>query len=181
MQSPSESGWVVFAKWAFQIISGAFLLLSFLITYRHNVRVRASDLLLKLEEHFNTLGSKLAFLEYKQTCYEPIKDILTRFTARPDNLSEGERKTLSDIDECIRFLYICTLQSGNKIQSNRSSRIAFFNPSRLPHAYHYYLNKLNDQVGRPELVAYVRAFFPTLSAWLRRNEDVLAHPEQFQD
>lgn len=56
---------VVFAKWAVQILSGIFLLLSFLITYRHNARVRASDLLLELEEHFNTLGSKLAFLEYK--------------------------------------------------------------------------------------------------------------------
>jgi hypothetical protein len=88
------------------------LLLSFLITYRHNVRVRASDPLLKLEEHFNTLGSKLAFLEYKQTCYQPIKDILTRFMAGPDNLSEGERKTLSDIDECIRFLYSCSESIG---------------------------------------------------------------------
>jgi hypothetical protein len=76
MHPSGDTGWIVFAKWAVQVISGAFLLLSFLLTYRHNVRVRASDLLLKLEDHFNALGPKLFFLEYKQTCYDPVKDIL---------------------------------------------------------------------------------------------------------
>jgi hypothetical protein len=157
-QSP-ETAWVVFVKWAAQILSGLFLLLSFLVTFRHNVRVRASDLLLKLEEHFNTLGSKLAFLEYRQTCYQPIKDIFVRFVDCPDSLSESERKTLSDIDDCIRFLYICTLQSGDKINLTGSWWNTFFNQSRLPHAYHYYLNKLNDEEGRPELVRYVGLSF----------------------
>ncbi len=172
---------MVLAKWAVQIVSGTFLLLSFLITYRHNVRVRASDLLLKLEEHFNMLGSKLAFLEYKKTCYEPIKDILVRFIECPDNLSESERKTLSDIDDCIRFLYICTLQSGQRIELSGSWWKTFFNPSRLPHAYHYYLHKLNDKKDRPELVRYVGALFPTLSGWLSRNKDALARAEHVQE
>jgi hypothetical protein len=52
------------------------------------------------------------------------------------------------------------------------------NPSRLPHAYYYYLRKLNDKAGRPELVEYVNAFFPRLSRWLSRNENVLAHGER---
>lgn len=166
------------AKWIVQTFSGVFLLLSFLLTYRHNVQVRASDLLLKLEEHFNSLGSKLAFLEYKQTCYEPIKGILVAFGQDPDLLSENERKTLGDIDECIRFLYICSLHAGDKIHLLGRRRLwDFLHPSRLPHAYYYYLNKLNDKKHRPELYEYVRRFFPALSAWLHRNQDSLAYPE----
>ena len=169
--------WVQGAKWGVQTISGIFLLLSFLITYRHSVKVRAGDLLLKLEETFNKLGSKLDFLEYKQTCYEPIKGILARFRENPDNLLENERRTLGDIDECIRFLYICSLHAGEKIHYvGERPWTHFLYPSRLPHAYYYYLNKLNDNAGRPELYAYVRDFFPAFSTWLTRNKDVLACP-----
>jgi hypothetical protein len=52
--------WVDAAKWAVQVISSFFLLFTFLLTYRQNAKVRAADLLLKLEERFNGLGSKLA-------------------------------------------------------------------------------------------------------------------------
>jgi len=176
-QPAAEPAWVPIAKWSVQFLSGFFILLSFLITYRHNVKVRASDLLLKLEEHFTTLGSKLDFLEFKQTCYEPIKGILVAFCKDPDLLSESERSTLRDIDECIRFLYICSLHAGEKVKLSTGNRIwSMLHPSRLPHAYYYYLNKLNDKELRPELYEYVRRFFPTFSAWLDRNEDALGGP-----
>lgn len=174
-QCSANSSFAQAAKWVIQTFSGIFLLLSFLLTYRHNVKVRGSDLLLKLEEHFNSLGSKLAFLEYKRTCYEPIKGILVAFGQDPDLLSESERRTLQDIDECIRFLYICSLHAGEKIHLLDGRRLRdVLHPSRLPHAYYYFLNKLNDKKHRPELYDYVRRFYPTLSGWLHRNEEALA-------
>ena len=173
---PAETHWAEAVKWIIQTVSGVFLLGTFLLTYRHNVRVRASDLLLKLEEHFNALGSKLCFLEYKKTCYDPIKGIFTRFCDNPDDLSEAERHTLADIDECIRFLYICSLHAGNRIARRGKSRwYDFVHSSRIPHAYYYYLNIMNDKDHRPELYAYVRRYFPILSRWLETNKDGLAY------
>jgi hypothetical protein len=177
-QWTANSSFAQAVKWVIQTFSGIFLLFSFLLTYRHNVKVRSSDLLLKLEEHFNSLGSKLAFLEYERTCYEPIKGILVAFGQDSDLLSESERKTLGDIDECLRFLYICSLHAGEKVHLLDGRRLwDVLHPSRLPHAYYYYLNKLNDNEHRPELYEYVRRFFPAFSAWLHRNEDALAYPE----
>ncbi len=172
--NPADAGpqWVAAAKWAIQVLSGLFLLSTFLLTYLQNAKVRAADLLLKLEERFNGLGSKLAFLEYKRECYDPIKGILTSFSKDPDSLSERERDTLRDIDECIRFFYICSLHAGGKLRSIRRNQ---WTTSRLPHAYYYYLDKLNDQENRPELYEYLRRFYPNLSNWLDRNKLVLAH------
>jgi hypothetical protein len=171
----AELPWPQIAKWVVQTGAGFFLLSSFLITYRHNAKVRASDLLLKLDEHFNILGAKLAFLEYKQTCYEPVKGILASFSQDPDRLSENERATLRDIDECIRFLYICSLHVGKKIHyPRRRGWTDFLYSTRIPHAYYYYFNKLNDRKDRPELYRYLQLFFPAFSAWLRTNAEILA-------
>ena len=41
---PVETHWAEALKWTIQTVSGVFLLGIFLLTYRHNVRVRASDL-----------------------------------------------------------------------------------------------------------------------------------------
>jgi hypothetical protein len=178
-QYTTDSSLAQAAKWLIQTFSGIFILLSFLLTYRHNVKVRASDLLLKLEEHFNNLGAKLDFLEYKRNCYEPIKGIIVAFSRDPDLLSETERTTLRDIDECIRFLYICSLHAGQNISVPGRKRLRnVLHPSRLPQAYYYYFNKLNDKSVRPELYEYVRRFFPTFSEWLDRNEDALAYRDK---
>ena len=37
-----------------------------------------------------------------------------------------------------------------------------------------FLNRLNDQENSPELFEYVRAYYPTLSNWLDRNERELS-------
>jgi hypothetical protein len=177
-QGSAEAQWVAIAKWSVQVVSGFFLLATFLLTYRQNAKVRAADLLLKLEERFNSLGSKLAFLEYKRNCYDPIKGILTSFSQDPDNLSESERQTLRDIDECIRFFYICSLHAGETVHSLRRSRwSALLTTSRLPHAYYYYLKKFHDPENRPELGEYVRRFYPNLWKWLDRNKSALGSAE----
>ena len=112
-------------KWGIPSISAVFLLVTFLMTYLHNMNVRAGDLLLKLEEAFVKLGSKLAFLEYKATCYDPdIKRILDVSVPNPDSLKEWERRYLEDVDQCIRFLYICTLHAGTKISSFSRAKVA---------------------------------------------------------
>jgi len=164
-------------KWAIPSISAVFLLVTFLMTYLHNMNVRAGDLLLKLEEAFVKLGSKLAFLEYKATCYDPdIKRILGVSVPNPDSLKEWERGYLEDVDQCIRFLYICTLHAGTKIPPKGKGRLKqFFFPWRLvPKAYYFYLDKLNDEKKeRPELRKYVERYFPLLDDWLRCNQVAL--------
>jgi hypothetical protein len=170
------SPWIGVLTWAVPIGSGFFLLATFLLTYMHNVNVRAGDLLLKLEDAFNKLGPKLAFLEYKVCCYEPVKGILQQCVDDSDQLQETERKTLEDMDQCIRFLYICTLHAGDKIfrLGEMSGWRRFFYPSRfVPQAYYYYLNRLNDETGRPELYCYIRTFFPIMRQWLDRNKEAL--------
>jgi uncharacterized membrane protein YkgB len=123
------------------------------------------------------LGSKLAFLEYKATCYDPdIKRILDVSVETPDSLNEWERRYLEDVDQCIRFLYICTLHAGTKIPPKGSwSWKQFFFPWRLvPKAYYFYLDKLVDEKKqRPELHKYVAKYFPLLNDWLLRNQVAL--------
>ena len=171
-------------KWAVPSISAVFLGVTFLLTYRHNMNVRAGDLLLKLEEAFVKLGSKLAFLEYKATCYDPdIKRILEVSVSNPDSLKEWQRRYLEDVDQCIRFLYICTLLAGTKIPPTHKGKVRqafgtvkqFFLPWRLvPKAYYFYLDKLVDEKNeRPELRKYVWRYFPLLDHWLRRNRVAL--------
>jgi hypothetical protein len=126
---------------------------------------------------FVKLGSKLAFLEYKGTCYEPdIKRILAVSVSDPDSLNEGERKYLEDVDQCIRFLYMCTLLAGTEIPLNGKGKVKqFFLPWRLvPKAYYFYLNKLVDEkTERPELRTYVERYFPLLNGWLKHNQVAL--------
>jgi hypothetical protein len=151
-----ESGWNGFAKWTFPILSGMFVLITFLLTYWYNLNVRAGDLLLKLEEAFTKLGSNLAFLEYKTTCYDPVKDIFQKCNDNVDSLTERERKTLEDMDACIRFLFICTIHAGNRVCPAQAGWL-----------------KRKDQELRPELYDYVRKFFPTMEPWLKRNKEAL--------
>jgi hypothetical protein len=112
----SAAPWAAVVQSLVAVLSGVLLVTIGLLTYAHNVRVRAGDLLLKLEEAFGRLGSNLAFLEYKATCYDGyVQTILKRATDVPDSLDERQRRTLEDVDQCIRFLYICTLHAGETI------------------------------------------------------------------
>jgi hypothetical protein len=170
----TQSTGVQTLKWAVQMLSGLFIFMSFLLTYRHSVNVRAGDLLLKLEEAFKTLGMKLGFLEFPKTCYDPIKGILVKFMQDPDYLDQDERSTLADIDTCIRFLYLCTLHTGDTIPTAEGKDWRrFFYGTRVPQAFYYYLNKLNDQQNRPELYSYIRKYYPTLARWLDKNQRAL--------
>ena len=179
---PTGSALDTIIKWAIPSLSAVIVLVTFLMTYSHNMNVRAGDLLLKLEEVFVKLGSKLAFLEYKRTCYDPdIKRILKVSVDDPDSLNEWERRYLEDVDQCIRFLYTCTLHAGRTIplKENAERKQSFFRwqlfPWRLvPQAYYFYLNKLVDEKReRPELVRYVETYFPLLNDWLKANQVAL--------
>lgn len=173
-----ESGWNIAARWVFPVISGLFISITFLSTYWYNVSVRKGDLLLKLEDAFIKLGSNLAFLEYKKTCYDPdVKRILQRCTDSPGSLDLDERKMLEDVDQCIRFLYMCTLVAGKKISpyGKEGWRQFFFPSSVVPQAYYFYLDRLNDRKEyRPELRSYIEKYFRLLDDWLSLNKDALA-------
>lgn len=157
------------------LISGIFLLGTFVLTYRLSVHVRAGDLLLKLEDAFSKLGAKLAFLEYKKTCYEPVREILRKCYQSPDELNEAERQTMRDMDEVIRFLYLCTLHAGDTIHRPATTVLGrLVRPSRLPQAYYFYLGRLTDATDRAELCDYIKAWYPRLHYWLTRNRDALA-------
>jgi hypothetical protein len=168
--------WYKVVEWMVQTIAWIVLLMTFSLTYRHNARVRASDVLLKFLERFTALGPKLAFLEYKKNCYEPVKGLLQRFDNDRDNLSESERATLRDIDECIQFLYVVSLHAGKTIYfPSGRRRIDRRYDSLMPQAFYYYLDKLNDDKDRPDLCQYLKSFYPEFSTWLRKNANALAH------
>lgn len=157
------------------LISGLFLLGTFLLTYRLSVHVRAGDLLLKLEDAFSRLGAKLAFLEYRKTCYEPVREILRKAYTAPDELNEAERQTMRDMDEVIRFLYLCTLHAGDTIHPPAKTAFGrLVRPSRLPQAYYFYLRRLTDKTERAELCEYIQQWYPRLHTWLGRNSSALA-------
>ncbi|MEO8736970.1 MAG: hypothetical protein ABI380_10565 [Edaphobacter sp.] len=172
------SGWDIAAKWVVPILSGLFISITFLMTYWYNVSVRAGDLVLKLEEAFIKLGSNLAFLEYKETCYDgDVQSILQRCTDSAGLLDPRQRKTLEDVDQCIRFLFICTLLAGKKIPFHGKRRLRqFFFPSRLvSRAYYFYLDRLSDRKNyRPELRRYIKKYFRLLDEWLLDNKEALA-------
>ncbi|MDE1176665.1 MAG: hypothetical protein PW789_08655 [Edaphobacter sp.] len=173
-QPGPESLWVTFFKSILPGIVAALGIIAAFTTYRQNSRVQASNLLLKLEEHFNQLGSKLFFLEYPETCYAPIAPILSQCMTNPDSLHDDQRKLIMDVDECIRFLYICALNAPDTLHFLKHWPWKWLgSTSRLPHAYMYYLRQLNDRTDKPVLYSYVRKYFPTMSDWLDRNRAAL--------
>jgi hypothetical protein len=178
-----SSAETVLSGWSKLAIPIVVLLVTYIFTYRYNVEVRAGDLVLKLEEAFIKLGRKLAFLEYR-SCYDGyVQNIFKRCVKNPDELEEHERSTLEDLDQCIRFLYVCALLAGDKIDSaGKMGFKGWFFPSRLiPQAYYFYLNQLNDQKNRSDLGLYVGTFFPVLREWLDRNSAALTSYTKYRN
>ena len=117
---------------------------------------RATDVLLKLEEHFNEPQVRKG----RQLVEDPQKydsfAAALRATPQPEGLSD----TYADLDELLRFYVVvfAVRQARQVPEQSLSTCYRFW-------LGHYYLNKRSD------LRTYINSSFPTLRDWLLEDAD----------
>lgn len=131
-----------------------------LYTFRKQLKLRAADILMQVEEEFRKIQPTLERLDNLRTYQETFQSTLSKVvTTGLPSLDDPEVSILFEIDKCLRFFYFCTTLN----------RYLGVDQGVLAKAYYYYLRALADDKNRPELYEYMRISYPTLFAWTQRS------------
>lgn len=129
-----------------------------LITFRRNNRIKAAELLLKLEEECRQCLPTLLNLEYPVTYTQRYKAALA--TAVQDGAeaeySPAESDAIDEVEQVLRHLHTC-----------RHVRHLGVDAGALDDAYSWNL-KLLVSGQRPELGAYANRYWPNVFFWAER-------------
>jgi hypothetical protein len=112
---------------------------------------RATDVLLKLEEHFNEVGVRAGrfLVEDGDHCESVAKTLNSQ--RRPKEMTEDQK----NLDNLLRFyVVVCAVRQAGQVSDRALSTCYRFWLS------HYYLNK------REAFRSYINDSFPTLRDWL---------------
>ena len=101
-----------------QALSGLAAILTFLAIvvggaiglrrYRHGQKIRAADLLLKLEEEFRSVLPMCVRWETISSYESMVGPLIENYMAG-ERLDEDEIASLMELDRCLRFFYLCTV------------------------------------------------------------------------
>ncbi len=134
-----------------------------LTRYRREVRLRAAELLLKMEEEYRNIVRTcldFEFLDRYEAAILPLLQKVERGTMR----DSADVESLARLDRCLRFFFLCTvLNSDLKVEETAIAR-----------AYYYYVCVLAEQGKRTELQAYISQFYPRLNHWMERHQRCMA-------
>jgi hypothetical protein len=157
-----------FVEWmgtvsALAIIAGGIWALR---SYREGQRLKAAETLLTMEEEFRVILPTYELIENPAVYEAKIKPLL-QAVMNAANLSDEQIKLLSDLDRCLRFLFLCSvLNQDLAVEQNALMR-----------AYHHYVDILarmtDDDNSTPDLADYIKVFYPTLCKWTEENEGLL--------
>ena len=129
-----------------------------LYTFRKQLKLRAADILLQVEEEFRRVQPTLDRLDNLRTYQEIYQPTLHKsVTKGVESLADEEVEILYEIDRCLRFFYFCTTLN----------RYLGVDQGVLAKAYYYYLRTLADNEKRPDLHDYIRDTYPTLYGWAK--------------
>lgn len=127
--------------------------------YRRDVRLRAADLLLKMEEEYRAVVRTcldFEFLDrYEQIIVPVLKQVEGGSIQRAEDLD-----TLARLDRCLRFYFLCTVLNADlKVEETAIAR-----------AYYYYVCVLAEPGKRCELQLYIAKYYVRLDAWMKRHQ-----------
>lgn len=136
------------------VIGGGFALKR----YRREVRLRAADLLLKMEDEYRIVLPTCLEFEYIPRYQQSIVPLLKKIEDHPLNASDVN--SLAALDRCLRFFFLCTvLTSDLKVEETAIAR-----------AYYYYLSLLAEPKKREELKQYITRNYKRLDTWMKRHK-----------
>jgi hypothetical protein len=137
------------------IAGGAFALRR----YRRDVRLRAADLLLKMEEEYRVIVRTCLDFEFLDRYQQILVPVLQKVEAG-NMQSFDDIEGLARLDRCLRFFFLCTvLNSDLKVEETAIAR-----------AYYYYVCVLAEPGKRTELRNYVSKYYVRLNAWMNRHQ-----------
>lgn len=133
-------------------------------SYREGQRLKASEILLAMEQEFRIILPTYELIE-NPTAYQEKLVPLLQAVASKSSLSNKRIRLLADLDRCLRFLFLCSvLNQDLAVEQNA-----------LVRAYYYYVGILasladEDNVERVDLAKYVNEFYPTLCKWTKEHQ-----------
>ena len=133
-----------------------------LYQYFKGTRVKAAETLLKVEEEFRCVFPTYEEIDDDSSYETVIKPVLIK--EAQGTLDGTDLKKLTEIDRCLRFLYLCSILNDML----RVDRMWGVKEGAIDRAYYYYIGIMLDDVSRdkrPELLAYAHKYYPRLTEW----------------
>jgi hypothetical protein len=141
-----------------------------LYQYFKSTRVKAAEMLLKVEEEFRNIFPTYAAIDDVPSYRNVIRPVLQAESA--GTLDAAGLKKLTELDRCLRFLYLCSLLN----EALGVDHALGVKGGALRRAYYHYLGiLLHDESGetRPELLAYTGRYYPRLTNWVQKHSGEL--------
>lgn len=136
------------------IVGGVFAL----ARYRRELRLRAADLLLKMEEEYRIIVRTCLDFEFLDRYEEILAPVLKKVESGTMRAPE-DIEVLARLDRCLRFFFLCTVLNADlKVEETAIAR-----------AYYYYVCVLAESGKRCELQQYVAKYYARLNAWMKRH------------
>jgi hypothetical protein len=140
-----------------------------LFQYIGTTRVRAAEMLLKIEEEFRAVFPTYEAIEIPTTYERIIKPILE--AERQQTMTDQQVAKLAQIDRCLRFLYLCSVLNDT-LGVDRAVRVR---NGVIRAAYYHYIAILlpKNRTLRPELHDFTTSYYPRLTRWVHEHADQL--------
>lgn len=135
-------------------------------SYREAQRLKASEILLSMEQEFRMVLPTFELIENPGVYDARIKPVLRSAMAKAA-LTDVEIKSLSDLDRCLRFLFLCSVL-------NRDLAVEH---DALMRAYYHYVSVIAEMTSAQppddDLAKYIKDFYPSLCRWIDDNQQLL--------
>lgn len=134
-------------------------------SYREAQRLKASEILLSMEQEFRIVLPTYELIENPGVYETRIKPLLKKAMAARD-LTDVEIKSLSELDRCLRFLFLCSVLNRDLAVEHNA----------LMRAYYHYVSEIAElTTDEPpnDLANYIKLFYPSLCSWIGANKQLL--------
>ena len=132
--------------------------------YRRDLRLKAADLVLRMEAEYREVLPICLILETLPRYEQILKPVLDK-EASGGELVGSELELIRQLDRCLRFFFVCTLLHADlKVEETAIAR-----------AYYYYVCVLAEHGRRTELAGYVQRYYKRLDQWMKIHEPCLDH------
>lgn len=134
-------------------------------SYREAQRLKASEILLSMEQEFRIVLSTYELIENPGVYETRIKPLLQKVMKSSD-LTNDEIESLSKLDRCLRFLFLCSVLNRDLAVEHNA----------LMRAYYHYVSvvaKMTSAEPPDELAKYIKQFYPSLCTWIAAHQQLL--------
>lgn len=149
-----------------------------LFTYRSAQRIKAAEIVLKMEEEFRIILPTYEKIDDARAYRKHLKSVVS-WAVRKDDLVkddiikdefQNELRDLTDLDRCLRFFVLCSVLHGLNVENKALRR-----------AYYYHVKQLAEMTDSGSALAleregfsdFLNTFYPTLCDWAQKNKTEL--------